>query len=684
MKRRPRSNSPWIVLLAALAGMGSVFATSEPAVDASPGPTAAEVREAALVTHFHGITHEIARESVGPQGVAHLVTLLKDPAFPRRDNVVALLAWLGVEETVPHLLALLESPPGPPGVPEENRAMLLVPQALGHLASRQSRGALDSLLAMTADGSGGGLLSIPSQAGRPRPGRDDLIEAAIRGLALSGNSEAVERLTEISEGRVRPALDGRDPRDAARMALALVDELRDAPQADSATEPSRAVSLEGGAGPQLGESAVGPLITDDLDLQPLVHDSPLTFANHPNVSNPMTSSRLDEVLREASVRVGRDDYDLDIACCVTVSRSGDPGTFGQTGDGLNVLDNQTEMFSVLNNPVSRVKVVETINWCGDPALNIIGCSFTPGNGMAVVRMTSLPFEAILWIHEYGHNLSLQHTLDSRDIMYGTDTGQNRGVDQAECNAFHFPPGASGMDVIDIGMCADDDDDSVHDVTDNCAAFANTSQTDTDMDGVGDVCEQADTDGDGVLNGDDNCPTIPNDGQEDLDNDGLGDPCDPDDDGDGVNDVADNCPTTGNPSQADADADGLGDVCDPCNDADGDGYGSPGNAACDAGPGDDCDDGRDEVRPGAPELCDGLDNDCDLELDEALCEDFDINGDDAVDGMEVAWLARAFGLCGGPSSWWSPVDYTGNGCVDGDDLAFLASVWNCSRSGPVCQ
>ena len=41
---------------------------------------------------------------------------------------------------------------------------------------------------------GGGLLSTPSQAGRPRPGRDDLIEAAIRGLALSGNSEAVERL----------------------------------------------------------------------------------------------------------------------------------------------------------------------------------------------------------------------------------------------------------------------------------------------------------------------------------------------------------------------------------------------------------------------------------------------------------------------------------------------------------
>jgi len=684
MKRQPRSNSPWIVLLVALAGMGSVSATENPAVGASRGPTAAEVREAALVTHFHGITDEIARETVGLQGVPHLVTLLKDPEFPRRDNVVALLAWLGFEETVPHLLALLESPPGPSGVPEENRAMLLVPQALGHLASRQSRGALESLLAMTADGSGGGVLSIPSQAGRPRPGRDDLIEAAIRGLALSGNPEAVERLTEISEGRVRPAPEGRDPRGAARMALALVDELGRAPQADSATEPSRAVSLQGSAGPRLGESAVAPLIAGDLDLQQRVHDSPLTFANHPEVGSPMDNFRVDEILREASVVAGRDDYDLDIACCITVSRSGDPGTFGQTGDGLTVIDNQDEMYSVLNDPAGRVKVVTAINWCGDPGMNIIGCSWTPGNGMAVVRMLNVSVEAILWIHEYGHNVELGHTSDARDIMYGSNSGQNRGLDQAECNAFHLPPLRAGMTVVDMGTCADDDDDSVHDVVDNCEGFANTSQVDTDMDGVGDACELADTDGDGVLNGDDNCPTSPNAGQEDLDNDGRGDACDPDDDDDGVNDTADNCPATANPSQSDADADGLGDECDPCNDADGDGYGSPGSAGCDAGADGDCDDGSDEVRPGAPELCDGRDNDCDLELDEALCEDFDIDGDDAVDGREVAWLARAFGQCGGPSLWWNPVDYTNDGCVDGDDLAFLASVWNCSHSGPVCE
>ena len=48
----------------------------------------------------------------------------------------------------------------------------------------------------------------------------------------------------------------------------------------------------------------------------------------------------------------------------------------------------------------------------------------------------------------------------------------------------------------------------------------------------------------------------------------------------------------------------------CADIDGDGSGFPGSAACPAGPAPDCDDLRSDFHPGAPELCDGLDNDCD--------------------------------------------------------------------------
>ena len=60
------------------------------------------------------------------------------------------------------------------------------------------------------------------------------------------------------------------------------------------------------------------------------------------------------------------------------------------------------------------------------------------------------------------------------------------------------------------------------------------------------------------------------------------------------------------------------------DADGDGFGNADESisACDVpdgyvGVGNDCDDGLANAYPGAPEVCDGVDNDCDEEIDEDL-------------------------------------------------------------------
>jgi uncharacterized protein (TIGR03382 family) len=77
----------------------------------------------------------------------------------------------------------------------------------------------------------------------------------------------------------------------------------------------------------------------------------------------------------------------------------------------------------------------------------------------------------------------------------------------------------------------------------------------------------------------------------------------DDDIDGLADGCDVCPFTYDPMQYDDDFDGIGDACDPCPanspDVDSDGF-------CAA---QECDDNNGAVYPGAPELCDGLDNAC---------------------------------------------------------------------------
>ncbi len=97
-----------------------------------------------------------------------------------------------------------------------------------------------------------------------------------------------------------------------------------------------------------------------------------------------------------------------------------------------------------------------------------------------------------------------------------------------------------------------------------------------------------------------------------------------------------------PFDCDDEDPGVGEVATRYRDEDGDGYGDPeaGVAACGAEPGTvtddtDCNDGSPLTHPGAPERCDGDDNDCDSEVDEGQSEiewfrddDGDGYGDDA--------------------------------------------------------
>ncbi|MDX9721979.1 MAG: MopE-related protein [Myxococcota bacterium] len=97
------------------------------------------------------------------------------------------------------------------------------------------------------------------------------------------------------------------------------------------------------------------------------------------------------------------------------------------------------------------------------------------------------------------------------------------------------------------------------------------------------------------------------------------------DGDGWHDNDDNCPDDHNPSQSDADSDGIGDACEACPDVDNDGFS---DLACG---GSDCNDGDNSVYPGAAELCDGKDNDCES---------------GTADGIGESWFADP---CDGPDA-----------------------------------
>ena len=125
----------------------------------------------------------------------------------------------------------------------------------------------------------------------------------------------------------------------------------------------------------------------------------------------------------------------------------------------------------------------------------------------------------------------------------------------------------GTDTCPLSKPNDVDGDGICGNVDNCPTNSNATQTDTDNDGLGDVCDP-DRDNDGVTNASDNCVLVPNPPQNDLDGDGTGNLCDPDMDNDGILNGPDNCPSVANPTQADFDGKGAGDACDPDDDDDG--------------------------------------------------------------------------------------------------------------------
>jgi len=220
-------------------------------------------------------------------------------------------------------------------------------------------------------------------------------------------------------------------------------------------------------------------------------------------------------------------------------------------------------------------------------------------------------------------------------------------------------------------------------------------------GAAEVCDSADNDCDGSI---DNDATDATTYYDDGDSDGYGDPDDSElscasvsgavtndedcDDTDSAINPGATEACDGDDNDCDGDTDEAGATGESTwyVDADGDDYGVPGSTtdACDQPAGyaatdDDCDDGASGVNPGAAEVCDGIDNNCDGDVDETSSSDAATWYEDSdEDGYGDAGSATV--ACEAPSGYTSDA----SDCDDSDNAQYPGADEYCNGEDDNCD
>ncbi len=172
-----------------------------------------------------------------------------------------------------------------------------------------------------------------------------------------------------------------------------------------------------------------PSVNAQAVVAPKTISHPLTIAKHPAAS--LTNADADSIIGSANGVLGQ--------CRAVFGRQGNvasstamPSAIYSASDmaaacGASLMSEDPSPAGVPR----RVRLVNNIYWCGSPTTTTIGCAYTPGTCLVVVRHY---LDGILWSHEFGHSKGLPHRQDSDAVMHGTIDPNHRVFSSGECQS----------------------------------------------------------------------------------------------------------------------------------------------------------------------------------------------------------------------------------------------------------